>query len=44
MELGLISGDILDVVFLSVLFHWRDLPAEPDPEPDLPDLDVLQLQ
>ena len=44
MQLGLISGDILDVVFLSVLLHWRDLPIEPDPEPSLPDLDVLQLQ
>ena len=44
MQLGLISGDILDVVFLSVLFHWRDLPTETDLEPSLPDLDVLQLQ
>ena len=34
LELGLVSGDILDVVFLSMLFHWRDFSAEPDPETD----------
>ena len=44
LELGLISGDILDVVFLSMLFHWRDFPAEPDPEPVPLDLDIILFQ